>query len=148
MPLLGVLGWYATHPPALATTTDTRQASTPVDVPVYVGMVRAPADRTLDVDGIKLRVTANTDVEVAPLLCKGGSLVVTSAPETFCTELVDPEGRRMEPGDSLLVEVTADVPAVVVVDRVRVGYQEGIRAATQPAGVAHAVVSVIGRWPP
>jgi hypothetical protein len=140
-----VVAWYSAHPPVLATSTDTRRASTPVDTPVYVGMYAAARDRTLSVDGVKVHATANTEVEVAPLLCKGGALVVTSDPEAFCRELVAPAGERLEPGDSVVVEVRADVPAVVVLDRVRIGYQEGIRAATQPAGVENAIVTVLGR---
>ncbi|GGO74619.1 hypothetical protein GCM10012276_22990 [Nocardioides deserti] len=140
-----VVAWYSAHPPALATSVDTRHASTPVDTPVYVGMYAAPSDRTLSVDGVKVHATANTEVQVAPLLCKGGSLVVTSDPEAFCRELVTPAGERLEPGDSVVVEVKADVPAVVVLDRVRIGYQDGIRAATQQAGVENAIVTVLGR---
>ncbi|MBC9735219.1 hypothetical protein [Nocardioides marmotae] len=143
--LLAVLGWYATHPPVLATSADQRRATTAVDTPVYVGMFAAPGDRTLAVDGVKVHATANTDVDVAPLLCKGGSPVVTSDPATFCRELVAPAGNRLEPGDSLVVEVSAATPAVVVLDRIRVGYQDGIRAGTQEAGVEHAVVTVLGR---
>lgn len=143
--LLAVLLWYTTHPPELATSEETRQAATPVGVPVYVAMAPAPTDRSLAIDGVKLRVTANTDVDVRPLLCRDGSPGVTSDPAAYCSELVDPEGQRLEPGDSLLVEVAADEPAIVVVDRIRVGYQDGIRAATQPAGVDHAVVNVLGR---
>ncbi|MDN4173882.1 hypothetical protein QWY28_13050 [Nocardioides sp. SOB77] len=143
--LLAVLAWYCTHPPALATSTDARRATTPVDTPVYVGMFAAPGDRSLALDGVKVHATANTDVELAPLLCKGGSLVVTSDPGAFCRELVPPEGERLEPGDSLVVEVVAAEPAIVVLDRIRIGYQDGIRAATQPAGVDHAVVTVLGR---
>ncbi|MDN4163563.1 hypothetical protein [Nocardioides abyssi] len=143
--LLAVLGWYSTHPPALATSPDTRRASTPVEVPVYVGMYAAPRDRTLSIDGVKLHATANTEVVVTPLVCKGGSLVVTSDPQAFCRELVPPAGERLQPGDSVVVEVSADVPAIVVLDRVRVGYQDGIRAGTQPAGVEHAIITVLGR---
>lgn len=143
--LVAVLAWYAAHPPPLATSEADRRASTPVDTPVYVGMFAAPSDRTLDVDGVKVHATANTEVEVAPLLCRGGSPVVTSDPAAFCRELVAPEGNRLEPGDSLVVEVSAARPAVVVVDRLRVGYQDGIRAATQPAGVQYAIVTVLGR---
>ncbi|WP_435746615.1 hypothetical protein [Nocardioides sp. SYSU DS0663] len=142
-----VLAWYTTRPPALPTSPATPQATTPVGVPVYVGMFAARHDfaRTLTVDGVKVEATANTEVDVAPLLCRGGAFTATSDPEAFCSELVDPEGQRLTPGDSLVVEVTGQLPAVVVIDRVRVGYQDGIRAGTQPAGVAHAVVRVLGR---
>lgn len=140
-----VLAWYATHPPALATSEDTRRASTPVGTPVYVGMYAAPAGRTVSVDGVKVRATANTEVEVAPLLCRGGSPVVTSDPGAFCRELVAPAGERLRPGDSVVVEVSAEAPAVVVLDRIRIGYQDGVRAATQQAGAANAIVTVLGR---
>jgi hypothetical protein len=101
--------------------------------------------RTLSVDGVKVDVTANTMVAVEPKLCRGGAFTSTSDPTAFCRELVDPEGNRLGPGDSLVMEVTAPLPAVVVIDRIRVGYQDGIRAGTQPAGVDHAVVRVLGR---
>lgn len=142
-----IVAWYTARPPALPTTDAAPRTSTPVDVPVYVGMFTAPADfgRTLSVDGIKVHVTANTDVDVVPLLCKGGSVVATSDTEAFCQELLDPEGRRLGAGDSVVLEVVADEPAIVVVDRIRIGYQDGVRAATQDAGADHAVVQVLGR---
>lgn len=144
---VAVVVWYTARPPALPTTDATPQTTTPTTVPVYVGMFSAPGDfaRTLSVDGVKVHATANTEADVVPLLCKGGGFTATSDPDTFCQDLLDPEGQSLGPGDSVVVRVTADLPAVVVVDRVRIGYQDGIRAGTQPAGADHAVVRVLDR---
>jgi hypothetical protein len=122
-------------------------ATTPVGVPVYIGMFAAPNDfgRRLSVDGVKVRATATAAVSIVPLLCRGGSVAVTSTPDPFCVELRDPQGATLGTGDSLVLEVTAESPSVVVVDRVRVGYQDGVRAGTQDAGVQEAVIRVLDR---
>ncbi len=69
-------------------------ASTPVDQPIYVGVFTAGSDfdRTLDLSGVKVHTTSNTDVSVTPLLCRGGTVGVTTDPESFCADLVNPEG--------------------------------------------------------
>jgi len=144
--LLAVIGWVSTHPKALATTDATVQAQTPVGTPIYVGVYAAPAgfDRTLHLSGVHVFATSTADVTVVPHLCHGGSVHVTTTPETFCDELGPTEGATMESGDAIVLEVAGDVPAVVEIDRVRVAYRDGLQWATQDAG-ARAQVSILAR---
>lgn len=139
-------GWFATHPGPLPTADETIHASTPVGQPVYLGVFVPDSNlgRTLHLSGVKVYTTSNVQVVVKPLLCKGGTLSVTTAPENFCTEIIDPAGSSFRPGDALLLEVRSDLPAVAVIDRVRLAYREGLQWATQEAG-APAIVNVLPR---
>ncbi|WP_121258567.1 hypothetical protein [Nocardioides ferulae] len=141
-----VAWWFLTHPPALPVEEQRITATTAVDQPVYLGVFGAPADfgRRLEVDGVKVRATSSAEVTLVPWLCQDGAPGVTTDPEAFCSALVDPAGAELGAGDSIVLEVRADHPLVVVVDRVRIGYRDGLRAATQEAG-APALVTVVGR---
>jgi len=137
--------WFAHNPPGLPTTDEPVSVNTPVDQPVYVGVFTPAADfdRTLSLSGVKVHTTSNTEVEVVPLLCRQGTVGVTSEPDTFCQDLVNPEGQTFGAGDAIVLEVTSDVAAIAVIDRVRLGFREGLRWGTEPAG-AGAVVRVLG----
>lgn len=140
------VGYVTTHPEDLPTTREPVTASTPVGQPVYVGVFHANADfgRTLEISGIKVFAESTVPVEITPRLCRGGSLGVTSEPEVFCAELVDTENATMTAGDEVVLEVTADEPGVVAVDRIQVAYRDGLQWATQLAG-SPAVVQVLSR---
>jgi len=144
--LLAVVGWVSTHPEALPTSTATVQAETPVAVPVYVGVFGTPADfdRTLHVSGVRLFATAGAEVTIVAHVCHGGSVHVTSTPETFCSELGPTEGATLRSGDEIVLEVVGAVPTVVRIDRIRIAYREGIQWATQDAG-APSQVSILAR---
>jgi hypothetical protein len=121
-------------------------ASTPVDQPVYVGVFSAGTDfgRTLHLSGVKIHATSNTDVSIEPLLCRGGAVAVTTEPEAFCPVLVNPEGQDLGAGDSIVIQVLSDEPAVAVVDPVRLSFSENLQWATLPAG-SGAVVRILPR---
>jgi len=145
--VLLVLGiWYVNNPRSLPTSSRTVNAATIAGQPVYVGVfVPGPDfDRTLHLSGVKVHTTANTQVEVVPLLCRGGSVAVTSEPEPFCEELVNPEDQTFGAGDSIVLEVTADEDAIAVIDPVRLGFREGLQWGTERAG-AGAIVTVRDR---
>ena len=144
--LLAVIGWVSTHPRALSTSSTTVQAETPVATPVYVGVFGTPADfnRTLRISGVRIFATASSDVTIVPHVCHGGSVNVTSTPESFCRELGPTEGATLEGGDEIVLEVVGDVPAVVDIDRIRIAYRDGMQWATQDAG-ARAHVSILAR---
>ena len=144
--LAAVLGWVSTHPSELATSDDTVEAETPVARPVYVGVFPTPADfdRTLHVSGVRVFATSTSDVTIVPHVCHGGSVNVTTTPETFCTELGPTEGATLESGDEIVLEVVGDQPGVVDIDRVRIAYRDGLQWATQDAG-ARSRVSVLAR---
>ncbi len=141
------LAWYLLTPEDLPVSEQEVMATGVAGTPVYVGMYRVPedADRTIHVSGVKLHTTANTEVEVEPLLCRGGAIGNTTEPEVFCEDLVDPAGEELGPGDSIVIEVTADQAAVAVVDRIRIGFREGVVSGTKPAGVARAIVHIAGQ---
>ncbi|MCW2765124.1 MAG: hypothetical protein JWO11_1083 [Nocardioides sp.] len=133
--------WFVHHPADLPTSDARVTASTPVGQPVYVGVFAGTAEfgRTLRLFGVKVHTTSNSQVEVVPLLCHGGTIGVTTDPATFCAELVNPEGESFGPGDDIVLEVTGDTAGVAVIDRVRLGYREGFQVATQEAGVPVSV---------
>ncbi len=144
--LLAVIGWVSTHPEALATTDATVRAETPVGESVYLGVFATPADfdRTLHIAGVRVFASATAEVTIVPHVCHGGSLNVTTTPESFCAELGPTEGATLESGDEIVLEIVGDAPSVVDIDRVRIAYRDGLQWATQDAG-ARSLVSILAR---
>lgn len=141
-----LLWWYVTNPAELETDDDPVAASTPTGVPVYVGVVATPADfgRTLHLAGVKVSTVSDTPVTVTPLLCRGGTVKVTTTPEPFCTELVNPEGQPLAAGSAIVLRLEAEGPGTARVDRVRLAYRDGLQWATQEAG-SPATVEFLSR---
>ena len=144
--LLALTVWYVNNPSPLPTSQATVNASTVAGRPVYLGVFAAGKEfeRSLRLSGVKVHTTANTGVEVVPYLCRGGSLAVTTDPAAFCTELINPEGQPFEPGDSIVLEVSSDETAIAVIDRVRLGFREGLQWGTREAG-SPAIVRIQAR---
>lgn len=145
--LVGWFVWYAATPEELPTEARTVSASGAVDTPLYVGMF-APGDgfdRTLRIAGVKVHATTSDELDITPVLCRRGTVGVTTQPEQFCADLVDPEGARMVGGDSIILKVESDVPVIAVIDRIRIAYREDVRWDTQWAGYQQAIVTVSGR---
>lgn len=138
--------WYAHTPSGLPTTSRMLNASGVAGEAVYVGVFTPPSDfgRTLHLSGVKVHTTANTQVTVTPLLCRGGAVGVTTTPESFCTELVNPEGQDLSAGDGIVLEVSSELASIAVVDRVRLGFRDGVQWGTEEAGSA-AVVRIYAR---
>ncbi len=138
--------WYVNNPSALPTSNATVNASTVAGQPVYLGVFAATDEfeRTLHLSGVKVRTTANTQVDVVPYLCRDGSLAVTTEPGAFCGELVNPEGETFSPGDSIVLEVSGDDTAIAVIDRVQLAFREGVQWGTQEAG-SPALVNIQAR---
>ncbi|MEQ6902065.1 hypothetical protein [Nocardioides sp. YIM 152588] len=143
---VGWAAWYALTPEPLPISEDRVTAVGSTRAPVYIGMFTLPAgvDRTLHVAGVRTRATASGEVEVAPLLCRDGSIGVTSAPERFCAAVDDPAGATMADGDSIVLEVSADAGVLVEIERIRVAFREQLRWGTAPAGKAGATVTLDG----
>jgi len=111
--------------------------------PVYVGVYSGAADdRVLRVGGVHVHTDATVPVVVEPLLCRAGSVSVTSDAAAFCTELMPPDGQQLGPGDSLLVKVTGDEAGAAFVARVSVTFRSGLRVGTSPAGTS-AVIAIV-----
>ncbi|GAA3823130.1 hypothetical protein GCM10022242_25830 [Nocardioides panacisoli] len=139
------LAWFLRSPGALPTEDRSVTASGVVGTPLYVRAFSAPSDfgRTLHVSGVKVHTEASADVTVTPLLCTGGSINdVTTAPEQFCDDLANPEGKDLAAGDSILLEIQADQPVEAHIDRLSIGFRQDIRSATEPAGVAGVDVTL------
>ena len=142
--VLGLVFWFVTSPPALATADEPIVTSTPVGQDVYLAVVAGDPDRSLKVAGVQVHVSADVPVEVEPLLCIDGAPRVTSDPSTFCAGLVPPDGEVLDGGDTIVLRVRGDFAGTAAIDAVRVSYREGARWATQTAGAA-ARVSMLGR---
>ena len=144
--LVAVVVWVSTHPERLATTQTTVTATTPPGEPVYLGVFGTPVDfgRTLHVSGVRVFATSSVEVTITPHVCHGGSVSVTTTPESFCAELGPSEGATLEAGAEIVLEVVGDQPGVVEIDRVRIAYRDGLQWATQDAG-ARARVTILPR---
>jgi hypothetical protein len=142
---VAVVGHVTTNPEELPTSDRVVTASTPVGRPVYLGVFQANADfgRTLDISGVKVFAVSTVPVTITPHLCRGGALGVTTDAALFCSELVDTEGASMTAGDQVMLEVTADEPGVVDIERIRVAYRDRWQWDTQFAG-SPAVVTIVG----
>lgn len=140
------LGWFLNTPPALSTTDRQVAGASVAGTPVYVGMYTPPSgfDRSIRVTGVKVDARASAEVDITPLLCRGGAVGVTTMPGQFCSELINPQGEDFDASDSLVLEVAATDAAQVEIDRIRVGFHQGLRAATSPAGIAGATLTFGG----
>jgi hypothetical protein len=136
--------WFVTTPPALPTREGHVTAVTTVGKPVFVGVWSTGSDfgRELHVAGVRLRADATVAVDLEPLLCRGGSVGVTSDPAPFCRELLDPAGTTLGPGDSLVVRVVAEEPGAVYLDRPSLAFREGPRWGNREAGT-EAVLAIV-----
>lgn len=145
--LLGWFFWYATTPEELPTSSKTVSAPGVAGTPLYVGMFSAPDgfDRTLRISGVKVHATTSAELTVTPLLCRRGTVGVTTGPDQFCSDLVDPEGQRLVAGDSIVLKFEAAEPVIAVVDQLRIAYREDVRWDTQPAGNEQAIVTFSSR---
>jgi hypothetical protein len=144
--LLAVVGWVSTHPDSLPTSKARVVASTPVAVPVFIGVFDTPADfdRSLHVSGVRVFATSTVDVTITPHVCHGGSINVTTTPDSFCASLGRTEDVALDQGDEIVLEVVGDSPGVVDIDRIRVAYRDGLQWATQDAG-APSQVTILAR---
>lgn len=140
--LLLIVTWWATHPSALPVREGHVTAVTTPGRDVYVGMVTgSEVDRTMRLGGVHVRTEATVPVEVVPLLCRGGSVSITTDPAPFCSDLVDPTGQQVRPGDSLLIRVSGEEAGAAYVARVSLVFRSGLQVGTQPAGT-RAVVAI------
>lgn len=141
--LLVTLTWWATHPGALPVREGHVTAVTTPGRAVYVGMVSGTeVESTLRLGGVHVLTEATVPVEVVPLLCRGGSVSVTSDAEPFCVDLVDPTGQQLRPGDSLVIRVTGQEAGAAYVGRVSLAFRSGLQVGEQPAGT-RAVVAIV-----
>jgi hypothetical protein len=146
---VGWLVWFLRTPDGLPTSTQTSVGTGVVDQEIYVGMfvVGDDFDRTLRISEISVDVSPDDDVEVRAMVCKGGSLSVTTDVDSFCPELDEPDGADFADGDSVVLAVTASAPAEVEIGRIEISFRDGIRWGTKEAGIAGATLSFAEHTP-
>jgi hypothetical protein len=137
--------WWMTHPAALPTGQRSIEASTPLKVPIYVGVLGPSVDggtRTLHLSDVTVPIAEDPGTGKAEaFICHGGSIAQTSDPAKFCTELEPAKGGtlRLGAGDQLVISVESHTQGVVRLDPSLVTYREGLQFATQPTGPSISV---------
>ena len=134
--LLGLAIWYVNTPRDLPTSKLNINAATPIGIPVYVGVFNPDKDfdRTLNLSGVKVRATTSAKIKIEPLLCRNGRISVTSQPESFSPDMVNPEGQVFTRADSIVLRVTGDLAATALIESVKLGFREDLRWGTKPVG--------------
>lgn len=142
--LLGLAGWFVTHPPAPSTSGPDLRAGVPVGRSVYLGVYtpQSGGGRTLHLSRVEVGSTGDASIEA--LVCRGGALGVTTAPDSFCRRLVPARGTALGPEDQLVLRVTSDSEGSVRVSRPRLTYRDGVRWGTSEAG-HRATVTFLAR---
>ncbi|HYG95169.1 MAG TPA: hypothetical protein VD859_16445 [Nocardioides sp.] len=140
----GWAAWYATTPEELPVSARTVTAEGVTGTTFYVGMFAAPDDfdRSIHVSDVEVPTSGDGGAEITPLLCREGAVGVTTSPEEFCSELVEPEGEDLTSGDSIVLEVAAEEVGELTVDRVEISFREKLSWGTEPAGNAAAVLTI------
>ena len=104
-------------------------------------------DRTIRISEITVDVTPDDDVEVTPLICRGGTVSFTTDADSFCPELDDVDDADFSSGDSIVLAVTASEPNVVDVGRLEISFRDGIRWGTKDAGIDGATLTFADHEP-
>jgi hypothetical protein len=140
----GWIVWYVLTPDDLPVQGRRAEAAGVAGTPVYVGVFTMPdGDRTIHVSAVDVPVAQGdgSSVAVEPVVCRGGSIGVTTVPEDFCEEVVDGADRELGSGDSVALRLVAETPGTVSVDRISISFRDGIRWGTQDVGIAGVTAS-------
>jgi hypothetical protein len=140
----GWIVWYVLTPDDLPVQGRRAEAAGVAGTPVYVGVFTMPdGDRTIHVSAVDVPVAQGDGLSVAvePVVCRGGSIGVTTVPEDFCEEVVDGADGELGSGDSVALRLVAETPGTVSVDRISISFRDGIRWGTQDVGIAGVTAS-------
>lgn len=140
---VGLLGWWMMHPQDLPADADGASTTTKTGQPVFVGLTTDDGThRSPTIRGIELgEVPDGATVEV--LVCRGGSVTITSDAASFCEQLVRAEGTDLDlPEDQLLVSVSSDEPGTLSLDGLGVSFREGVQWGSH--GLPDVTVEVVG----
>lgn len=144
----GWLAWFLLTPEDLPVNGRTADAAGVAGTPLYVGVFTMPdGDRTIDVSEISVPVEGDdaASVVVEPLVCRGGSIGVTTVAEDFCDDVEEGVEGELGSGDSIVLRLAAEEPATATVGRIELSFRDGIRWGTKEAGIAGIVVSFAER---
>lgn len=146
---VGWLIWFLRTPDDLPTSDESAEGSGVVDQVVYVGMLAVDDDfdRTIRISEVAVDVTPDDDVDVTPLICRDGSVSVTTDVDAFCPELDEPDGADFSEGDSIVLAVSTSAPAEVEIDRIEISFRDGIRWGTKEAGLEGASLTFADHTP-
>ena len=125
------------------TEVDIIAATTPVGRTVFVGVLGPlGAGRELELvelGGLDGDVPEGVSLATAPVVCRDGSVNVTSDLDAFCRDVVPAEGALLGPRDQLVVAVTVDRPGRLTLDGVELVWREGWGRGDQVVGPRIAV---------
>jgi hypothetical protein len=138
--LAATAAWWMTHPAPLPTGQPGVEASTPLTVPIYIGVLGPSVDggtRTLHLSDVTVPIAENPGSATAEAyICRGGSMGQTSDPDVFCPRLEGAKGSTLTlgAGDQLVIAVKSYTAGAVRIDPLLLTYRDGLQFATQPAG--------------
>lgn len=146
---VGWLIWFLRTPDGLPTSTRSSEGTGVVGQEMYVGMLAVgdDFDRTLHISQISVDVSPDDGVEVEPMICRDGSVSVTTDVDSFCRQLDEPDGAAFSDGDSVVLAVTASAPTDVEIGRIEISFRDGIRWGTKAAGIEGATLSFAEHTP-
>ncbi|MDZ5623518.1 hypothetical protein [Nocardioides bizhenqiangii] len=146
---VGWLIWFLRTPDDLPTSSGTVDDVGVVGQEVYIGMLAVGDDfeRTINISDVEVDVTADGEVDVEPMLCRGGSVSVTTDAAPFCPELDPVEGAELSDGDSIVLVVSAAEPTEVEIGRIEISFREGIKWGTKAAGIDGATLTFVEHDP-
>ena len=141
--------WFLRTPGDLPTEDRSAEGTGVVDQEVYVGMLAVgdDFDRTLRISEISVDVSPDDDVEVTPLICRDGSLSVTTDADSYCAALDEPDGADFSDGDSIVLAVSASAATEVEIGQIEISFREGIKWGTEPAGLEGATLTFAEHTP-
>ena len=141
--------WFARTPDDLPTSSRTAEGTGVVDQEVYVGMfaVGDDFDRTLRISEILVEVSPGDGVEITPLICRDGSVSVTTDADSYCSQLDEPDDAEFSNGDSIVLAVSASSATDVEISQIEIGFREGVKWGTKPAGLDGATLTFADHTP-
>lgn len=138
-------GWFVTHPAALPVSQDPVAVSAPLGQAVYVGIYRPEAGEGRTLHLSELTVDVDGEARVAALVCREGTVSVTSDPRAFCSRLDVATGAIVGPEDGMVLEILDDAPGEASIGPVEVSYRDGLQWGTQPVGPQKVEATFISR---
>lgn len=132
--LVAGLAWYVTHPEPLPPSDGHVETTTRLGTTIFVGI---PTGRDLTVRSWEIDL-GHGDADL--LVCRDGSIGVTTSPDSFCSSVVEAEGAHLDANDSLVLGVSSTNYALVVGGPLHIAWREGIQLGEQDAGPTISVM--------